>query len=75
MKHSNIETRWNKKGKLTLGTQIKRTLCGRCNGNRKELDGSDCKSCHGTGLYIDYHYLHVTKINGKQVCFDGDTEK
>jgi len=66
----------NQKGKLKVIKKVVKTPCYRCS----EVGGtptkrSKCGVCNGTGKYEETMYYHIVTVNGKKVCFSGDTIK
>lgn len=58
------------KTKVKVIKKIKDAVCGCCF-RSGEKPSKKCKSCHGTGVYKDYHYVMIV---GK-VAWDMDTIK
>jgi DnaJ-class molecular chaperone len=58
---------------MKKGQVIKRVLkfpCYTCS-TKGKIDGKKCKTCNGTGIYKENHYIHI--VNG--IAIDGDSLK
>ena len=57
--------------KLEVIKKLIPSPCYICHGKDK-----NCKSCNGTGFYVESLYYHICKgKNGKKYAIDGDTLK